>query len=192
MKISGNIQQKYSLRMLDVHTRTFIICTLGLAYFTGQAGFELGAYGQLLYERKLTAWLTVSAIFLALVVLPKDKLPFSRKSLYVLLIPSAWIGLQLFTKTIYEGEILFPPLFILGLISSLACLPYALYLIAQVMTPEFLELPGLKPKLGLGLIAVFFFLCGLFIGNHHYWFLSCHDFELNGSYVPENENCTQL
>lgn len=178
------IHARYSLKHIDTQARTFLLCALGLAYTTGQAGFEIGVYGELLFERKVSVWITVTAAFFALLVLPKDKLQFQRRHLLVLLIPSLWMIVRMATKTLTDGHILIPPLFALSVVSYIACLPYAVYLIVQVLTPEFLELPGWPPKLRLGAVGIVFFLSGLFVGAHHYWLLSCHDFEIAGSSVP--------
>ncbi|NCF38361.1 MAG: hypothetical protein GWP56_18635 [Gammaproteobacteria bacterium] len=42
--------------------RTFILFALTLAYPMFGAGFELGAYGELIYERKIVIMVTVTLI----------------------------------------------------------------------------------------------------------------------------------
>jgi len=171
---------------LDPHARTFLVCAIALAYPVGMAGFELGAYGELFYDRKIAAWCTVTGALVALLLLPRRFAPVSRWHYLFLTIPSLWILLATAIGSHSGGEIVRPVLFWLGLLSYLLCLPYAIFLIVEIINPDFLALGGLKPKMRLVLIGLFFFGAGFITGARNDLLLTCDDFEIAGDTPPEN------
>ena len=70
--------------------RTLMVAAVALAYPLGQTGFELGAYGELLFEHKLAAWTAVTATLIVFAVLPKQFVPVPRWHMWFLAIPSLW------------------------------------------------------------------------------------------------------
>jgi len=163
--------------------RTFLICAIALALPVSGAGFELGAYGQLLYDRKVAAWCTVSGALLALLMIPRRMAPMSLLQLGILAIPSIWLIAVMFAGS-HPDEGMRPVLFILTIVSCLFCLPYAIYLIVQIINPELLNLEGWWPKLRLAAIVLVFFLGGFAVGARNDLLLTCEDFEIAGSHPP--------
>jgi hypothetical protein len=71
--------------------RTFILFALTLAYPMFGAGFELGAYGELIYERKITAWAVVTAVWLGFGLVPREQTGIRNWQLLALAIPCLWL-----------------------------------------------------------------------------------------------------
>jgi hypothetical protein len=170
---------------LSPQARTFLICSIALAYHVGSAGFELAAYGELFYMRKITAWSTMTATLIALLVLPRAAANVSPWQFGVLAVPSIWlVGIMILGS--HSTTITRPVLFMLATASYLVCLPYALYLIVEIVNPDLLNLEGWKPKARLAAVAIFFFLLGYGGGVRNDLFLTCEDFEIAGDTPPMN------
>jgi hypothetical protein len=171
---------------IQPQARTFILFALTLAYPMFGAGFELGAYGELIYERKITAWAVVTAVWLGFGLVPREQTGIRSWQLLTLAIPCLWLLTAGFFSASGEDPVTRPLLFTLGLVSYLLCFPFAVYLAVKVVNPDLLNLHGWKPKARILAIALLFVVAGYLIGNHNYLFLSCDDFELAGSMLPDN------
>lgn len=166
--------------------RTFLLLSITLAYHMFSAGFELGAYGELFYVHKITAWSLVSGALVALLILPRRMSGIRYWQLLVLLIPSIWVLMATYFGLQHQGTIVRPGLFLLATLSYLFCLPFAIYMVVQIVNPDLLTLKGGKPKAGMLLIAFCFLLFGYLSGEYNYLFMTCHDFELAGDMPPTN------
>lgn len=171
---------------LNRTARTFLICAIALAFPFWSAGFELGAYGELFYIRKITAWSTVTAALVALLLIPRKAAPVSPLQLLILAVPSIWLLVAAAIGAQSGGEVLRPVLFVLGTASYLFCLPYAVYLIVQIINPEILSLEGWGPKVRLVALAVVFVAVGFGVGARNDLFMTCQDFEVAGDTPPAN------
>ena len=150
--------------------RTFILFALTLAYPMFGAGFELGAYGELRYEKSSqTRHLQEYGNIL-----------WHRHER-----TSGLLAAGFFSAS-GEDPVTRPLLFTLGLVSYLLCFPFAIYLVVKVVNPELLNLRGWKPKAGIVAIALLFIVAGYLVGGHNYLFLNCSDFEVAGSMPPDN------
>lgn len=166
--------------------QTFIMIALTLAYPMFGAGFELGAYGELIYERKVTAWTVVTAVWLGFILVPREQTGIRNWQLLVLIVPCIWLIAAGYIRASDADSILRPLLFILGLVSYLLCLPFAIFLVVKVVNPKLLNLQGWKPKLRILAIVMLFIVAGYLFGGQNYLFLSCSDFEVAGNMLPSN------
>lgn len=173
---------------IELHptARTFLICAIALAFPIWSAGFELGAYGGLFYMRKITAWATVTAALIALLLIPRKGASVSPLQLLILAVPSIWMLTVTVIQTQTGGEILRPVLFVLAMTSYLFCLPYALYLVVEIINPQLLTLEGWGPKVRLVALAVIFLAAGFGVGARNDLFMTCHDFQVAGDSPPAN------
>lgn len=171
---------------LDSRVRTLLVGAVTLAYPTTMAGFELGAYGELFYDRKITAWCMVTAVLLALLLLPRRFTPASRWHYGVLAVPSIWLLVVSSIGSHTGGAIMRPVLFALSLASYLICMPYAVLLIVSIVSPDFLRFETARPKLTLVGIALFFFASGFLAGARNDVLLTCQNFEIAGETPPAN------
>jgi hypothetical protein len=171
---------------IDSTTRTFLVCALALAYPLGSAGFELGAYGELLYPRKLTAWATVTATFLALAVIPRRHTGIGNKELLILAIPIMWALLAQFFSSHSDGTIMRPVLFLLATGTYVFCLPYAIYVVAQILNPEVLQLSNRMAVIALLAMGALFVAMGYLSGANNDLLMTCEQFEMAGEKIPDN------
>jgi hypothetical protein len=174
---------------IEPRWRTLVVATVALAYPAGQTGFELGAYGELFFEHKLTAWITVTATFIVLSMLPARQLPVPRMHLWFLSIPSIWLLARFTIGVSNPGALVHPALFVIGAASFALCVPYALYLIVRIANPDLGDLRGTRLKVSIAVIAVIFFFSGYLIGTRNDLFSTCQDFRTSGMGLPEN--CAQ-
>ncbi len=65
-------------------------------------------------------------------------------------------------------------------------LPYTFYVMLTITNPDLFRLKHPRLILGLVAITVTMFTAAYFIGFRHDLFLTCHDFEVTGDYMPEN------
>ena len=65
-------------------------------------------------------------------------------------------------------------------------LPYLLLVLIIVAIPDVEQLKQPKLKAAILLICMATVAAGYFIGTHHNRFITCHDFEISGNFVPEN------
>jgi hypothetical protein len=167
-------------------TRTFLLAAVAMAAPAGETGFQLGAWGELFYSRPMGAWAVVTSLLLALLLVPRRKIPVPPAYLLVLIVPSVWILLKMFMLDATGGEVFYPVLFWFGVASYMLCLPFAAYLIIQIINPDLLNLKGLRPKLSLAAILLTMFLIGFTLGRNNHLFVHCEDFTLAGDFPPAN------
>lgn len=177
MKFSG-------FENIDPGVRAFILIVIAVAYPAWDAGFELGVFGQLFYEKVFVAWSISTALFIVLLVLPKDKLRVPTIAWFATLIPSLWLVLALAIRAEPDVRLLGYALTATGFVAYLACFPYVIYMAVSIAYPELLRVR--KRRAQFALIGVIFGLVaiGYVIGKNHTHLLTCEDFEISGHYVP--------
>ena len=173
------------LNEIEPKWRTLVVAAVALAYPVGQTGFELGAYGELFFDNKLAAWITVTATLMVLCVLPKQYLPVPRSHLWFLAVPSLWLLARFAIGVSSPGALVHPVLFAVGAVSFALCVPYAIYLIARIANPNLADLRGTRLRLWLVAIAIIFFTAGYGIGKRNDLFLTCQELRISGAELPE-------
>lgn len=166
--------------------RIFAVAAVALAYPATEAGFQIGAYGELFMARKIAAWALVTAVLVALLLLPRRQRPVSGAHLLLLAFPSAWLLLAFVHAAEFSGEVLHPVVFGLGLAGYLICLPFSLYLIAALLNPELAALRSRRARLSLVGLGLFFLAAGYLLGARNDLFMTCQDFEAAGAVLPSN------
>lgn len=173
------------LNDIEPKWRTFLVAAVALAYPVGQTGFELGAYGEVFLDNKLTAWITVTATLIVLAALPKKELPVPRAHLWFLAIPSLWLLARFVIGVSTPGVLVHPVLFVAGALSFALCVPYAIYLIVRMANPGLPDLRETRHRFMLVVIAIIFFVAGYGIGMRNDLFMTCQDLRISGSELPE-------
>ena len=165
------------LNEMEPKWRTLVVAAVALAYPVGQTGFELGAYGELFFDNKLAAWITVTATLIVLCVLPKQYLPVPRWHLWFLAIPSLWLLARFAIGVTNPGALVHPVLFAVGGASFALCVPYAIYVIVRIANPGLADLRGTRLRL--------WFAAGYGIGKRNDLFLTCQELRISGTELPE-------
>lgn len=174
----------------DAEARAFMLSTIAISTSAFSIAFFYGAFGTIFFEHLFYVWVAATVAMVAsLFVPPVDGLPalVSWRGRFVLLLPSVlmiWLlfsenpTLDVATTGWFEWALV---LFVVGL-----SFPYLLLVLIIVAIPDVdqLKQPKLKSAmLAIGLATV---AAGYVIGKHHDRFITCHDFEISGNFVPDN------
>lgn len=171
---------------LDPIVRSFILIGIAVAFPAWDVGFELGAFGRIFFDKLFMVWAISTTLLILLVIVPGHKLPVPAFAYAATAFPSVWLILAMLTRASPESADLRLFLFITGLVSYLACFPYAIYMAVSIAYPNLLVAKRKRPKLALLAVIVILFTAGYLMGSHHQRLLTCEDFEFSGQHVPEN------
>ena len=172
------------LQNIEPRWRTLVVAAVALAYPVAQTGFEVGAYGELFFDNKFSAWITVTATLIVLAVIPRKKTEHLRVQIWILAIPSVWILFRLFVGYSSPGAIVHPVLFVAGAVSFAFCVPYAIYVIVRIANPGLPDLRETRLRVVLAVFAIIFFGIGYGIGLRNDLFQSCQDLRIHSGEVP--------
>lgn len=171
---------------IDPGVRAFILIVVAIAYPAWDLGFELGAYGRLFYEKVFVAWAISTALFVVLLVVPRDKLRVPRFAWFATAVPSLWLVLALGIRAAPDVRFLGYALTVAGFLAYVACFPYVVYMAVSIAYPDLLRLTQRKAQVALTAIIAGLLGAGLFAGYNHSHLLTCEDFEISGHHVPED------
>ncbi|MCG8436237.1 MAG: hypothetical protein MJA83_19635 [Gammaproteobacteria bacterium] len=174
------------LQKLNIKIRTFLLTAVAIAYPVWDLGFELGAFGEIFFEKLFLAWVTPTAVLLALLLLREKESPISRRGLFVMSVPTIWFLLSLAAMQFPPSSALDITLLGLGLTAYMVCLPYTVYVAISIINPELISLRDARVLVSLVIIAAVIGTGGYLVGRHNYVFLTCHDFKISGNDLPEN------
>jgi hypothetical protein len=169
---------------MDRVSRTFVLMVAGASIPVFMVGFNLGAFGAIFFDHYLAIWAAATATLLAALLL-RSRWRMPIWGLGVLALPTAWLALDFAydpqTRSLV-AEVLTNAL----LVTSLLALPYLVYAIAKLLSPEFFELPGLWLKVGAVVVVAAMLGVGVLIGSQNPRFLTCEDFRVSGNDLPAN------
>ncbi len=169
----------------EARWRTLMVAAVALAYPLGLTGFQLGAYGELLFEHKLAAWTAATATLIVFAVLPKQFVPVPRWHMWFLAIPSLWMLGRFAIGVSNPGALVHPLIFAFGIASFVICFPYTIYLIVRVANPDLTDIRGFRMWSMLAVIGGLFFVSGFLIGNWNELFITCQDAQIGRLEMPE-------
>ena len=171
---------------IDAGTRSAIIISVAAAYVGFDIGFELGVYGRIFAEKMFLAWTITTALLIVFLLVPKDRLAVPWSLWIVTAIPTLWLIVALINRTAVDEVVLRQLLTVLGFIVVVCCLPYIVSVMVSLLYPDFFQLEDKRAIFGIFTVIIFMLLAGYLIGHNHRSFLSCEDFAISGSHVPED------
>lgn len=169
---------------IEPGVRAFILIVIAAAYPAWDVGFEIGAYGHLFFEKIFVAWSISTALFVVLLVVPKEKLQVPTLAWFATAIPSVWLVLALVIRATPEVRLLGYALTASGFVAYLACFPYVIYMAVSIAYPELLHVRKRVSQVALTAIILGMVAAGFVIGKNHAYLLTCEDFEISGNYIP--------
>ncbi len=169
---------------IDPGVRAFILIVIAIAYPAWDVGFEIGAFGRLFFEKIFVAWSMSTALFVVLLVIPKDKFRVPTVAWFATAIPSLWLVLALSVRAAPDVKLLGYALTASGFVAYLACFPYVIYMAVSVAYPDLLRVRRRRAQVAMTAIILGLVAAGFVIGKNHEHLLSCEDFEVSGLYVP--------
>ena len=180
------MDKKLELTEAERQWRTRVVAAVALAYPVGQAGFELGAFGELSFSHKLVAWTAVTATFIALTVIPRKFLNIPRWQIWVLCIPSLWMLGRFAMGMTGLNPVTGPIFYVAGIVSFIICFPFAIYIVVRIANPDLADIRGLKSWLPLLAIGVLFFSLGYLIGTWNQLLISCQEARIGRIELPDH------
>ena len=131
---------------LNPTARSFILLTVAVAYPVWDVGFELGAYGQLFFEKLFLVWTVATGMLIALFALPGQRVRIPKTALAATAFPSLWLVLAMVARASPESDGIRYALFASGLVAYLVCLPYVVYMAVSLMYPELVRRDNVRPS----------------------------------------------
>ena len=171
---------------IDPQIRTFLLVTVALSVSVWHDAFNLGAFGVIFFDKILLIWATATSVLLGLIFLPFNHAPVRWRNLVMMAIPTIWVAAAFFHNARPTGDKFDLLFWGLGAMVTLICLPYTIYVVVSIISPEFLQLEGLKIKLALMLVVLTIGLIGYWAGRNNFLFLTCEDFKISGQELPNN------
>ncbi len=182
------------LKDIEPKWRTLVVAAVALAYPVGITGFELGAYGEIFFDNKMSAWLTVTATLVVLALVPRKKRVGLNVQIWILAIPSLWLLGRFAIGLSSPSDVVHPLIFVGGAVSFALCVPYAIYLIVRIANPDLPDLRDTRLRIILALIAITFFGAGYGMGLRNELFQTCEELEVHDEVLPahcvDNGNAT--
>ncbi len=179
-----------TLQIADPGMRALLLMAVAIAYPVWDIGFELGLHGRVYVEKLFAAWSISTVILLVLLFMPR-KAHAPPLVWFATASPSVWLLLALSLRTAPEELLLRYIVLGAGLLTYIACLPYALFAAVSLSYPEILSSKSSdSARLKYVLVAIILILgaTGFGIGSNHNRILVCEDFEISGQYVPADCN----
>ncbi|MDA4847017.1 hypothetical protein [Hoeflea poritis] len=170
--------------------RAFVLSAIVLSTGVFGVAFWYGVFGTVFFDQLFYVWVASTvALIASLFVPPIDALPkfMSWRGRFVLILPSVLMvttalqGTDLATSE--QGDWL---VWGLNMAIIAVTLPYLLYVLILVAVPDIDRLTHPRLRIGVFAITGLIALAGYEIGVHHPRFLTCYDFKVSGSNVPDN------
>lgn len=166
--------------------RTFVLGTIALSTATWNIAFNLGAYKTIFYSHIFTVWVTATAILLVVLLVPERDVPVPWWGKLLMLVPTLGVALVPISSIVGDSQLMNGFVIGLGTFAILICLPYALYVVVNVVNADLLELPETRLKVYLAIIVLVVGLIGYWVGANNRLFLNCGDFKIAGDDIPPN------
>lgn len=166
--------------------RAFFLAAIGLSTTTWNVAFNLGAYHTIFFRHLFSAWVVVTVILLATLVLPDQDAPITWPRRLLLFVPSLAVMVEVLY--IYSpGVIDIDPIVVtLRAAVLLICLPFSIYVALTIVNPDLLRVRRPRYRLALLLLVGIIFVSGYSVGARNDLFLTCGDFAIAGEHMPDN------
>ena len=166
--------------------KTFVLAAIAMSTASWEITFNLGVYNTIFFEHGFTIWVASTAAFLAslFVSRPNNEPLLSWRGRFVMLIPTAWLFMVLISEPTAQDQATSGIVFWVTIAVVLIALPYVLYVIVLVITPDLVDLKDRRLSLALGGIVLFIGVTGYSVGAKNELFLTCYDFQVSGNELP--------
>jgi hypothetical protein len=164
--------------------RAFFAVAIAASLVVWELAFDLGAYHTVFYSRLLQIVVVSTVLLLGSIVLRHlvTVRPWSRP---LLAVPLLWLVIRVIVPPGTSAR----SLHVLdGVMVALtvASVPFTLWALARVMSPEYFALPAKRLKVGVASIVVLVAVGGFLVGQFNYRVTTCHDYVVAGDYQPTN------
>jgi hypothetical protein len=167
-----------------VGLRAFFATTIGASLLVWDQTFSLGAYHTVFYYRLFQILVASTVLLIGALVLRRD-VKVRPWMLILLAIPLLWMISRVvapFGRGSDANHVV--DLALIGL--TLASVPFTLWAVARILSPDYFELPARRLKTAAVAIIVLVGLTGFLVGQFNYDFTTCHDYVIAGDDEPSN------
>ena len=170
--------------------RAFVLSTIALTSGAFTIAFWYGVFNTIFFEHLFYIWVTATvALIASLFVPPLDALPafMSWRGRFVLALPSVWIMMSFLGDGDHGGAATVAFIeWVVTVATVVLTLPYLLYVLILVIVPDIEQIRSTRLLFAMVSITVAIACAGYGIGRNHPTFLTCYDFKVSGSDVPDN------
>ena len=171
----------------EADIKIFLLSTISLSVAAWDIAFNYGVFGTVFFDKVFTVWAASMAALLASLFVPPPpdrRYLFSWRGRFVLFIPTLWVLIHLVAGEPIEGDTTDIVLNTLSIVIALVTLPYTLYILIVIVTPDLVNLRNPKFIGALLGIVVVIAAAGFAVGQHNELFLTCDDFVVSGNDTP--------
>jgi len=162
------------------------IASMTLGLLTWPIAFNLGAYGEVLYDDIFRVLVASSILLVITLVNPAYRRPWSWLVSLALAAPLLWFV----AAAVIAGstsEAMEEPVFVVALvIIAVVSVPMTLRLLIHLFTPELTRTGSRRLTLSIVALVVAVGLVGFAFGRNNDRYMTCSDFALAGASEPEN------
>ena len=165
-----------------VGLRAFFATTIGASLLVWDLAFSLGAYHTVFYYRLFQILVASTVLLIGALVLRRD-VKVRPWMLALLAIPLLWLISRVvapFGRGSDANHVV--DLVLIGL--TLASVPFTLWAVARILSPDYFELPARRLKTTAVAIIVLVGLTGFVVGQFNYDSTTCHDYVIAGDDEP--------
>lgn len=170
--------------------RAFVLSTIALTSGAFTISFWYGVFGTIFFEHLFYIWVTATvALVASLFVPPLDALPafMSWRGRFVLALPSVWIMIAFIGNGEPGGNSTAAAIeWLLTIATVVLTLPYLLYVLILVIVPDIEQIKSTRLLFAMISITIAIACAGYGIGRNHPSFLTCYDFKVSDSDIPQN------
>lgn len=167
--------------------KIFLLSTISLSVAVWDIAFNYGVFNTVFFDKVFTVWAASSAALLASLFVPPPpdrRYLISWRGRFILLLPTLWIGILLLAGEPLAGEPTDIVLTGLSIAVGLVTLPYTLYVLIIILTPDLINLRNPRYVAAMLLIVALIGVTGFAVGRQNDLFLTCEDFVVSGSDSP--------
>jgi len=162
------------------------IAAMTLGLLTWPIAFNLGAYGEVLYDDIFRVIVAASILLVITIVNPAYERPWRWLVWIALAAPLVWFV----AAAVIAGstsEAMENPVFVVSLaVIALVSVPITLHLLVELFTPELTRTGSRRLTLSIVALVAVVGLVGFTFGLNNDRYMTCSDFALAGASEPDN------
>lgn len=172
--------------MSGTDSKTFVLAAIAMATAAWEITFNLGVYDAIFFSHGFAIWVATTAAFLASLFVrrPDDQPLLSWRGRFVMLLPTVWLLLVLVSDAPAQDQAATGLVFWVSIAVIVLALPYLLYVIVLVITPDLVGLKDRRLLAALAGIVLAIGLIGYGVGVRNELFVTCYEFQVSGNDLP--------
>lgn len=173
------------MKHIDRKTKIILTVLFPIIIIGWNLGFDLGAFGTVLYRNLMNSWMfTVATLTTLIYFKVRKKVTVKPITLIIIAIPVFWPVIDYLDQHV---DILDLHYFIIFYyITMFFCLGFALYVFLKLIKYDLFDPLNKKNLSFIVFIVSLATFTGFEVGLHHYLFFACGHFRVSGEFIPPN------